>query len=90
MYFNAVLGLFFIIGLIFLCAYVARKFNLAQTLAKRPDMRVKVLFRTNIDARNKIVLVRKDDTEHLLMVGPSHSLLIESSPVKTQEEKLHE
>lgn len=40
---------------------------------------------TTLDARHKVVLVRRDEVEHLVLVGPNTSQVIESGIVATGE-----
>lgn len=40
--------------------------------------RLQLVDRITIDARRSVLLVRRDDAEHLLLVGPDHALLLES------------
>jgi flagellar biogenesis protein FliO len=49
--------------------------------------RLQLVDRLVVDARRSILLVRRDDAEHLLLIGPDHALLVESlrAPVFTLE-----
>jgi len=73
-------ALVFIIGLIGLCGYAARKFGLftggysmAGTLKRLSVVEMKPL-----DAKNRLVLIRRDGKEHLILLGAEQSLVIES------------
>jgi flagellar protein FliO/FliZ len=46
-----------------------------QTLGKR---RLKVVEFMTLDARRRLVLVRRDDKEHLLLLGPSSEVVVEA------------
>ena len=80
---NAVLMLVFVIGLIALLAWVVRRLNLipGATAVSRGNRRLAVVEVTQIDIRRKLVLVRRDDREHLLLLGQASELVIESGIV---------
>ncbi|HLY55173.1 MAG TPA: hypothetical protein VKS60_06430, partial [Stellaceae bacterium] len=40
--------------------------------------RLGVVEATPIDGRRSLVLIRRDDVEHLLLLGPAHDLVIET------------
>lgn len=73
-------ALVFIIGLIGVCAYVARRFGLATggfgntgSLKRLSISEVKV-----VDTKHRLVLIRRDDKEHLILMGGDQNLLIEA------------
>lgn len=77
-YLQAVLGLLFVLGLIGLAAMLARRFGLAP--AVRPDRglrRLAVVESIALDARRRLVLLRRDGVEHLVILGPSADLVVE-------------
>ena len=45
--------------------------------APRPEPRLGVTEQANIDGRRKLVLVRRDDVEHLLMIGGPVDIVVE-------------
>jgi flagellar protein FliO/FliZ len=77
--FRFVAALAFIIGLIGVCAYAAKRFGFATgsfggSAVKRLSVsEVKVL-----DAKHRLILVRRDGKEHLILMGGEHNLLIET------------
>ncbi|MCH7861927.1 MAG: FliO/MopB family protein [Proteobacteria bacterium] len=80
---NAVLMLVFVVGLIALLAWAVRRLNLIPGIAapRRGGRRLQVVEVTPIDIRRKLVLVRRDDREHLLLLGQASELVIESGIV---------
>jgi hypothetical protein len=52
-----------------------------QWFQPRPPPRLGVIEQANIDGRRKLLLVRRDDVEHLLMIGGPVDLIV--------EEKIH-
>jgi len=73
-------ALAFIIGLIGVCAYAAKRFGLATggfgnsgSLKRLSISEVKV-----VDAKHRLVLIRRDNKEHLVLMGGEQNLLIET------------
>jgi hypothetical protein len=68
--------------LILLAAWVARRLlprdRVASANAGKTRKRLGVLEASDVDARRRLVLVRRDDVEHLIMIGGPNDLLIES------------
>ncbi len=83
-YLRAVLALLLVLGLIVLTAYLLRRFGgggagLAGRLGQaRGKRRLAIVEVTAIDARRRLILARRDATEHLILVGGPNDLLIES------------
>jgi len=55
------------------------------TRAGRPGRRLSLLESLPLDARRRLVLVRCDQTEHLLLIGGEHDLLVAASLPLSQE-----
>ena len=79
-YLRFVLALIFVLGLIGGLALVARRFGFGGRMIVQAgqNQRLSVTEVRPIDARHKLVLVKRDDTEHLLMIGPANSHIVES------------
>ena len=78
-YAKFVLALFFVLSLIFIAMIAARKLGLGTpTLARGADRRLAICEFLNIDGKRKLVLVKRDQTEHLILLGPTSDVLIES------------
>lgn len=77
-YIRLILALIFVLSLIGLLTWLARRFRLGGgALAGRGARRVKIVETATLDARRRLVLVRRDGTEHLLLVGPAGDLVVE-------------
>lgn len=72
-----VAALLFVLGLIALVAWLARRFRLGPGHAPGAARRLAVLETLPLDARRKLVLIRRDDTEHLLLLGAEGSHVVE-------------
>lgn len=80
-YFRFLLALVFVLALIGLIAWLARRFGVLRG-AVRPrgtPRRLEVIETAPIDAKRRLVLVRRDRTEHLLLLGVNSELVIESN-----------
>ena len=80
-YFRFLLALVFVIGLIWLLAATARRMGFGfpvTSLKGRQARRLSVVEVAPVDGRRRLVLVRRDDTEHLILLGPASELVIES------------
>ena len=80
-YFRFFLALIFVLGLIGVLAVLARRAGLGFPVgATRPSgqRRLQVVEVAPIDGRRRLVLVRRDDVEHLLLLGPTTELVVET------------
>ena len=77
---RALLSLLVVVLLIGGCAWLAKRLGLAQRLATGASVkaRLQVTDKLMLDARHKLVLVKRDGKEHLILLGATHSLLLES------------
>ena len=78
-YIRFVLALLLVLGLILALKWVLGRFaggNIGRgVLARR---RLRTVESTSIDARHRLVLVRRDAVEHLVLVGPGSAQVIET------------
>jgi flagellar protein FliO/FliZ len=81
---RAALALVFVLGLIGAAAWAAKRYGASRLsgLVRGKDARLKIVEVRPIDARNKLVLVRQDEREHLLLLGPGQSTVIGSGSAK--------
>src|SRR4051794_16686672 len=66
-------------------AYLLRRFGtgtLAVSSQRNRQPRLAVVDNTPIDARRKLVIVRRDNVEHLLLIGGPTDVLVESNIVR--------
>ena len=89
-YFRFLLALVFVIGLIGILAVLIRRFGSGGTQFLNSRMargrRLGIVETLTIDARRRLVLLRRDNKEHLVLLGASQELLIESEiPGETPE-----
>ena len=65
-YLRFVLAFALVMGLIVLCAYLARRLGFGGKIGSLRNRRLQIVETTAIDAKNRLVLVRRDSVEHLL------------------------
>ena len=81
-YLRFFLALIFVLGLIGILAVLARRTGLGfpitaiKSIQKR---RLSVVEVTTVDGRRRMVLIRRDNIEHLLLISPSSEMLIETN-----------
>lgn len=82
-YFRTAFALLFVLGLIGVLYVLARQYG-AQRLGLsigrggRTGGRLAIVEARALSARHRLVLVRRDDVEHLLLIGPERDLVVES------------
>lgn len=80
-YFRFFLALIFVLGLIGVFAVIGRRLGLGfpSGAIKGPNnRRIGVIEVAPLDGRRKLVLVRRDDVEHLLVLSPTRETVIET------------
>lgn len=78
LYMRSVLILVMLLGVIFLGAVALRRFGPARHLmaSRGTRKRLRIVESTLIDGRRRLVLVRCDDRDHLLMIGGVTDLVV--------------
>ena len=79
-YLRFLAALVLVIGLIGTVAWVARRFGLAgrlPSLKRRGERRLGVIEYMALDPKTRLVLVRRDDTQHLLLLGAAGPVVVE-------------
>lgn len=76
---RAVLALVLVLGLIGGATWAARRFGPAMWFGARAksNRSLGVIEALPLDARHRLVLVRRGERQHLLLIGPNHSLVVE-------------
>jgi len=88
-YLRFALALVFVLGLIGILAALARRAGLGfpmATLKPGGRRRLSVVEATQLDGRRRLVLVKRDNVEHLIMLSPTAETVVEigikSDPAK--------
>lgn len=80
-YFRFLFALIFVIALIGLLALIARRagFGYPAALKKTAkERRLQIIETASIDGRRRMVLVRRDNVEHLLLIGQNTETVVET------------
>jgi len=87
---KSLLALLFVTGLIGITALLARKFGPGKFLAAgfKPnrERRLKVIETLPLDARRRLVLIKRDGAEHLLLLGTGQDIVVERGIRKPRRE----
>lgn len=79
-YLRFVLALIVVLGMIFAVTWIMKRLGVGQnqlgSLGRK--RRLRTVESANIDGRHRLVLVRRDAVEHLVLVGPTASQVIET------------
>ena len=73
--------LLFVVGLIFITAALFKKFQPTNIFNKNNLGKTRRLFLEEtliIDHHSKLLLIRRDDISHLIMLNKEHSIVVES------------
>ena len=74
-----------VLGLIGLFAWLARRFgatNLGAAAARGRQPRLAVIDAAAVDGRRRLLLIRRDNVEHLLMIGGPTDVVVETNIVR--------
>jgi len=74
-----------VLGLLGGALWAVRRFDLAlpgRVGARADTRRVALVERVAIDAKRSLVLLRRDDAEHLVLIGPDRVTVVESGIVR--------
>ena len=80
-YMKFVLAFVFVLALIALATVGARRFGfgLPSNPRNSAQRRLGIVESLNVDGKRRMVLIRRDDTEHLLLLGATTELVIETA-----------
>lgn len=78
-YLKFALALVFVLSLIALLVVIARRFGLGNAGPTRGNKkrRLYIVEILPVDAKRRLILFRRDDTEHLVLLGPEKDCVIE-------------
>lgn len=84
-YYFTIAALIFVIALIGIAGTIARRlgFGIAAKAQKGAKRRLALIETKSLDAKRRLVLLKCDDKEYLMLLGAESDLLIEAS-IKTQ------
>ena len=80
-YYRFVLALGFVLGLIWLASWAVKRFGVERNLTGpggAKGKRLAIVEVQPLDARRKLVLLRRDKVEHLVILGNNQELVVEA------------
>lgn len=77
LYLRVVLSLTLVLGLIGIFAFITRKFG-GRRFGPKGGRRLSIQEMAPIDQRRRLILVKRDEVEHLILIGGTNDLVIES------------
>jgi flagellar protein FliO/FliZ len=78
LYTHVILALSAVVALLAVLAWAARRFGFAGKGIGRGPRRLAIVEVAAVDAKRRLVLLRRDDTEHLVLIGGDNAVVIES------------
>jgi len=79
-YLRFLAALAFVLVLIWLTTWAVRRLGLVRALPRSgAARRLSVVEIAAVDAKRKLVLIRCDQTEHLVLLGPTSEVVVESA-----------
>jgi len=86
-YFQMMFVLMAILGLIGFLAYAVQRGWILQNLTgltpqSRSDRRLSVTETLTVDPRRRVIIVKCDETEHVVLLGTEREMLLSSQPAK--------
>ena len=76
LYLRFALALVLVLGLIVLLAWLLRRFGMGMKMSKGRRLGISEV--QMLGPRHRLMLVRRDDVEHLVIVGPASETVIET------------
>ena len=78
-YVKYIVGLLIVLGLIALVALLARRLGMVPRATRDPSAprRLSITDVISVDAKRRLVLVKRDNQEHLLLLGPERDIVVE-------------
>ena len=80
-YLRFILVLVFVLGLVLLLGWVLRRSGFGTGAAMGKGRRLGVVESAFLGPKHRLVLVRRDRVEHLVLIGPASSVVVESGIV---------
>lgn len=79
-----ILALAFVLALMGGFAFLLKKLGLTQNALARPGKRLKIAESLPLGPRHRLLLIQRDDKQHLVILGPSGETVVESDIAPTE------
>ncbi len=77
-YLRFILVLIFVLGLVFALGWVLKRSGISGSAVAGRGKRLGVVDTAFLGPKHRLVLVRRDDVEHLVLLGPNSNTVVES------------
>jgi flagellar protein FliO/FliZ len=77
-YLRFILVLIFVLGLVFAMGWVLKRSGISGSALAGKGKRLGVVETTFLGPKHRLVLVRRDEVEHLVLIGPNSNTVVES------------
>jgi flagellar protein FliO/FliZ len=84
-YLRFLAALAFVLVLIWLATWAVRRLGLVRAFPKAGARRLSVVEVAPVDAKRKLVLLRRDEIEHLVLLGPASDVIVERAIVRKDQ-----
>lgn len=81
-YLRFILVLIFVLGLVFALGWVLKRSGISGSAVAGKGRRLGVVETAFLGPKHRLVLVRRDGVEHLVLIGPNSSEVVESGIVE--------
>jgi flagellar protein FliO/FliZ len=81
-YIRFILVLIFVLGLVFALGWVLKRSGISGSAVAGKGRRLGVVETAFLGPKHRLVLVRRDGVEHLVLIGPTSSEVVESGIVE--------
>jgi len=80
-YLRFILVLIFVLGLVFALGWVLKRSGISGSAVAGKGKRLGVVDTAFLGPKHRLVLVRRDEVEHLVLLGPNSNTVVESGIV---------
>lgn len=80
-YLRFILVLIFVLGLVLAMGWILKRSGISGSALPGKGKRLGVVETAFLGPKHRLVLVRRDDTEHLVLIGPNSNTVVESGIV---------
>jgi flagellar protein FliO/FliZ len=77
-YLRFILVLIFVLGLVFALGWVLKRSGISGTAVPGRGKRLGIVETAFLGPKHRLILVRRDDVEHLVLLGPNTNTVVES------------
>jgi flagellar protein FliO/FliZ len=81
------IALVFVLALMGIFGLLARKFNDSNPFSGASEKRLSIIEQRMLDSKNRLMLIKRDDIEHLIIVSNTGTIVVENGIPSTKHKK---